>query len=78
MPSSRCPTCPAPASPSALMKSTIVLVWEKGEPRVFDFEPVPHWDLGPTLDIVDFERGVKLSGTRFYLLKGPGRACSAR
>jgi seryl-tRNA synthetase len=33
---------------------------------------VPHWDLGPTLDIVDFERGVKLSGTRFYLLKGPG------
>ncbi|NIV29527.1 MAG: serine--tRNA ligase, partial [Anaerolineae bacterium] len=49
-----------------------VLVWEKGEPRPFDFEPVPHWDLGPTLDIVDFERGVKLSGTRFYVLKGAG------
>jgi seryl-tRNA synthetase len=49
-----------------------VLVWEKGEPRVFGFEPVPHWDLGPTLDIVDFERGVKLSGTRFYVLKGAG------
>jgi seryl-tRNA synthetase len=49
-----------------------VLVWEKGEPREFDFEPLPHWDLGTTLDIVDFERGVKLSGTRFYLLKGAG------
>lgn len=38
----------------------------------FDFEPKPHWDLGPELDIIDFERGVKLSGSRFYLLKGPG------
>jgi seryl-tRNA synthetase len=45
---------------------------QEGEPRSFDFEPVPHWDLGPTLDIVDFERGVKLSGTRFYVLKGLG------
>ncbi len=49
-----------------------VVRWTKGEPRTFDFEPVPHWDLGPTLDIVDFERGVKLSGARFYLLKGTG------
>ena len=41
------------------------------EPQ-FDFEPKPHWDLGPELDIIDFERGVKLSGSRFYLLKGWG------
>jgi seryl-tRNA synthetase len=33
---------------------------------------VPHWDLGPTLDIIDFERGVKLSGTRFFVLRGLG------
>ncbi len=38
----------------------------------FDFDPKPHWDLGPELDIIDFERGVKLSGTRFYLLRGKG------
>ncbi|HET6447129.1 MAG TPA: serine--tRNA ligase [candidate division Zixibacteria bacterium] len=39
---------------------------------VFDFDPKPHWDIGPELNIIDFERGVKLSGTRFYLLKGKG------
>ena len=38
----------------------------------FDFEPQAHWDLGTALDIIDFERGVKLSGSRFYVLKGLG------
>ncbi len=38
----------------------------------FDFEPLAHWDLGPALGIIDFERGVKLSGSRFYLLQGMG------
>jgi seryl-tRNA synthetase len=38
----------------------------------FNFEPKAHWDLGPELGIIDFERGVKLSGTRFYLLRGWG------
>lgn len=38
----------------------------------FDFDPKPHWELGPELDIIDFERGVKLSGSRFYLLKKEG------
>jgi seryl-tRNA synthetase len=38
----------------------------------FDFRPKPHWDLGPELSIIDFERGVKLSGTRFYVLRGMG------
>ncbi len=41
------------------------------EPQ-FDFEPRPHWGLGVELDIIDFERGVKLSGSRFYLLKKGG------
>lgn len=40
--------------------------------REFDFEPKPHWDIGPELDIIDFERGVKLAGTRHYILKGWG------
>lgn len=38
----------------------------------FDFEPKPHWDLGPELGMIDFERGVKLSGTRFYIGVGWG------
>jgi len=49
-----------------------VLVRQEGELREFDFQPLPHWELGPQLDIIDFERGVKLSGTRFYLLKKMG------
>jgi len=43
-----------------------------GEQPKFNFEPKPHWELGEALDIIDFERGVKLSGTRFYVLKGLG------
>jgi len=66
------PNLPAPDVPVGPDESHNVIIWQKGEPRTFDFEVVPHWDLGPTLDIVDFERGVKLSGTRFYILKGLG------
>lgn len=42
------------------------------EPRTFDFTPKPHWDIGESLDIIDFNRGIKLSGSRFYILKGMG------
>ncbi|HNR97244.1 MAG TPA: serine--tRNA ligase [Anaerolineae bacterium] len=49
-----------------------VVVRTVGEPRQFDFTPLAHWDLGPALGIIDFERGVRMSGTRFYLLKGMG------
>lgn len=41
-----------------------------GTPRTFDFEPKAHWDLGPELDLLDFDRGAKLSGSRFTVLKG--------
>lgn len=43
-----------------------------GTPRAFDFEPKAHWDLGVELDILDFERASRLSGTRFPLYKGAG------
>jgi len=43
-----------------------------GEPRQFDFEPLPHWDLGPALGIIDFERATKMSGARFSVLSGAG------
>jgi seryl-tRNA synthetase len=49
-----------------------VVVRTESEPPTFDFEPLPHWELGERLGIIDFERGVKLSGSRFYLLKGAG------
>ncbi len=44
----------------------------EGEIRTFDFTPKPHWELGPELGIIDFDRGVKLAGTRFYVLVGLG------
>ncbi|AVX21342.1 MULTISPECIES: serine--tRNA ligase [Carboxydocella] len=43
-----------------------------GEPRQFDFEPKPHWEIGEALGILDFERGGKVTGTRFTFLKGAG------
>jgi seryl-tRNA synthetase len=43
-----------------------------GTPRAFDFEPKAHWDLGPELGILDFERGAKLSGSRFTVYRGAG------
>jgi seryl-tRNA synthetase len=47
-------------------------VRRQGEPRTFDFEPRPHWDLGPALGIIDFDRATKMSGTRFSVLMGAG------
>ena len=47
-----------------------------GEPRVFDFEPQAHWDLGPALGILDFERAARVSGARFSFLMGDGAKLS--
>ncbi|MBI3926113.1 MAG: serine--tRNA ligase [Armatimonadetes bacterium] len=43
-----------------------------GEPRSFDFEARAHWDIGEALDILDFKRASKISGARFWVLKGAG------
>jgi len=43
-----------------------------GEPRPFDFEPKAHWDLGPQLGILDFERATKIAGARFAIYRGIG------
>jgi seryl-tRNA synthetase len=43
-----------------------------GKKKQFGFEPKPHWELGPELGIIDFERGVKITGSRFYILSGAG------
>jgi len=68
----RVPNLPHPSVPIGRDERENVIVREEGEPRAFDFEPRPHWELGADLDIIDFERGVKLSGSRFYVLKGLG------
>ncbi len=47
-----------------------------GQPRTFDYQPQPHWDLGPALGIIDFERGAKLAGARFTVLSGAGARLS--
>ena len=47
-----------------------------GTPRAFDFEPKPHWDLGPALGILDFERATRMSGARFAVLMGAGARLS--
>ena len=49
-----------------------IVIRTVGDLPKFDFEPKPHWDLGPELGIIDFERGVKLAGSRFYVLSGAG------
>jgi seryl-tRNA synthetase len=53
-----------------------VVVRTGGEPTKFDFEPLPHWDLGERLGILDFERAAKLSGSRFSVLRGDGARLS--
>ena len=50
--------------------NVVVRTW--GEPTALDFEPKAHWDLGPQLGIIDFERATKISGSRFAILMGAG------
>ncbi|MFL7792064.1 MAG: serine--tRNA ligase [Anaerolineae bacterium] len=66
------PNAPHESVPYGPDDSHNIVVSGWGEIPEFDFEPVPHWDLGPELSILDFERGVKLSGSRFYVLRGAG------
>lgn len=66
------PNVPDTRVPVGKDDSENVVIREEGAPPAFDFEPRPHWELGEELDILDFERGVKVSGTRFYILKGDG------
>ena len=63
---------PRPYVPTGRGEADNRIVRTEGEPRKFDFAPRPHWELGERLGIIDFERGVKLSGTRFYILAGLG------
>jgi len=66
------PNIPHTSVPLGKNESNNIVVRSWGEPREFSFKPLPHWELGEKLGIIDFLRGVKLSGTRFYVLKGLG------
>lgn len=68
----RIPNLPLPGVPIGKDDGENVVVRTVGVAREFGFQPLPHWDIGETLGIIDFERGVKLSGSRFYVLKGLG------
>ena len=58
--------------PRGIDESSNVVTRHWGEPKSFEFTPQPHWDLGEQLGIIDFQRGVKLSGSRFYIMSGYG------
>ena len=66
------PNMPLQDVPSGVDESGNVLIKTVGTAPTFDFQPRPHWEIGESLDILDFERGVKISGSRFYVLKGRG------
>jgi seryl-tRNA synthetase len=66
------PNLPHPSVPVGKDETENQVIREEGTRRQYDFAPKPHWDLGTALDIIDFERGVKISGSRFYVLKSWG------
>ena len=66
------PNIPDPRTPVGKDDSENVVIKNVGAIPEFDFEPKPHWDLGPALGIINFEQGVKITGSRFYVLSGAG------
>ena len=64
------PNLPHESVPVGEDEKDSVEVRKWGEPREFDFTPLPHWDIGEDLNILDFERGAKVASARFTVLKG--------
>ena len=66
------PNLPLPSVPLGLGEQDNAVIRRWGEPPTYDFTPLPHWELGERLGLIDFQRGVKLSGSRFYTMFGAG------
>ena len=66
------PNLPHATTPEGLDETGNVVLRHWGESTTLEFEAKPHWDLAEELGIIDFQRGVKLSGSRFYTLNGYG------
>jgi seryl-tRNA synthetase len=70
------PNLPHASVPAGANAADNVEVRRHGEPRTFDFSPLPHWELGTALGILDFERAARIAGARFSVLSGPGARLS--
>ena len=66
------PNVPDARTPIGASEEENVVLRSVGQLPEFDFEPKAHWDLGPALGVIDFERGAKITGSRFYVLSGAG------
>src|SRR5688572_3618471 len=66
------PNIPDERTPIGASEDDNVVLRTVGQLAEFNFEPLPHWDLGTALGIIDFERGTKLTGSRFYVLQKAG------
>ena len=66
------PNLPADDVPQGLGEEDNVLIRTWGEVQSFDFTPLPHWDLGEALGIIDFQRGTRMAGSRFFIMRGMG------
>ena len=66
------PNIPLDEVPDGADETANIVVRTEGEPPHFDFQPLPHWELGENLGIIDFQRGAKIAGSRFFVLKGKG------
>lgn len=68
----RIPNIPHGSVPYGKDESENIVIRKWGNIKKFSFAPKAHWEIGENLDIIDFKRGAKISGTRFYVLKGLG------
>ena len=66
------PNIPHESVPIGKDDTENVVVYEAGNKRKFDFKPKEHWEIAEDLDIIEFERGIKVAGSGFYVMKGDG------
>jgi len=66
------PNIPDERTPIGASEEENIVLRTVGKLPEFDFEPKAHWDLGTALGVIDFERGTKITGSRFYILSGAG------
>ena len=69
---SELPNIPDPRTPYGVDEDQNVVIKTIGKIPEYDFTPKPHWDLGPELGVINFDQGVKITGSRFYVLSGAG------
>ena len=66
------PNMPDASVPDGKDESENVVIRTIGQKSAFDFKPLPHWELGTKLNIINFDQGTKITGSRFYVLSGAG------